>query len=89
MVFARLVTHYWAHAAWLGDDQLREGVTKLAGIPAVLVTGVLDISGPADIAWSLAQRWPDAQLILVDDVGHGAGGMRATLLATLNRFSES
>jgi proline iminopeptidase len=87
MVFARLVTHYWANAAWLGQDQLREGVTKLAGIPAVLATGVLDISGPADIAWDLAQRWPDAQLILVDDVGHGSGGMRAQLLAALNRFA--
>ena len=29
--------------------------TRLAGIPGVLITGRLDISGPPDIAWELAQ----------------------------------
>ena len=46
---------------------------RLAGIPAVLITGRLDISGPPDIAWELAQRWPGAELVIVDDAGHGVG----------------
>jgi proline iminopeptidase len=39
MEFARLVTHYWADAAFLPDGQLERDVDRLADIPAVLVTG--------------------------------------------------
>ena len=73
LCFARLVTHYWSHAAFLEDGQLLREATRLSGIPGALITGRLDISGPPDIAWELAQRWPDAQLVIVDDAGHGVG----------------
>jgi proline iminopeptidase len=63
MCFARLVTHYWSHAAWLDDGVLLREAGKLAGIPGVLVHGRLDVSGPPDIAWELAQAWPDAELV--------------------------
>ncbi|HZE41017.1 MAG TPA: prolyl aminopeptidase [Stackebrandtia sp.] len=74
LAFARLVTHYWSHAAWIPDGQLSRDAHRLAGIPGTLVHGLLDISGPADIAWNLARSWPDAELILVDRAGHGSGG---------------
>jgi proline iminopeptidase len=73
MCFARIVTHYWSNAAFLADDQLIRDAPKLAGIPGVLINGRLDISGPPDTAWHLTQRWPDAELVLVDDAGHGTG----------------
>ncbi|MFC0624668.1 prolyl aminopeptidase [Kribbella deserti] len=90
MVFAKLVTHYWRHAAWLPDGQLMREATKLAGIPGVLVHGRLDVSGPPDIAWQLAQLWPDADLRLIDEAGHGTGdpGMAETVLAALDRFAK-
>lgn len=89
MVFARLVTHYWRHAAWLDDGVLLQEAGKLAGIPGVLVHGRLDVSGPPDIAWHLAQAWPDAELHLIDDAGHGSGhpGMSETVVAALDRFA--
>ena len=31
--FARLVTHYWRHAAFLGEEQLLHGAATLDGIP--------------------------------------------------------
>ena len=31
--FARLVTHYWRHNAWLDDGALLRGAGRLAGIP--------------------------------------------------------
>ncbi len=89
LVFARLVTHYWRHAAWLADGALLRDVGKLAGIPGVLVHGRLDVSSPPDIAWELARAWPDAELVLVDDAAHGAGepGLAAVLLDALARFA--
>ena len=89
MCFARIVTHYWSNAAFLDGDQLIRDAHRLAGIPGVLVNGRLDISGPPDTAWRLAKAWPDAELVLVDDAGHGAGHpttLQAILYAT-SRFA--
>jgi proline iminopeptidase len=90
MCFARLVTHYWRHAAWLEDGVLLRDAGKLSGIPGVLVHGRLDVSGPPDIAWDLAQVWPDAALVLVEDAGHGSGdaGMTEALITATNSFAN-
>jgi len=77
MCFARLVTHYWRHAAWLPDGELLRNVGRIAHLPAVLIHGRLDLSSPPDIAWQLAQSWPAARLHLVPGVGHSSGGVMA------------
>jgi proline iminopeptidase len=89
MIFARLVTHYWRHAAWLEDGALIRDVANLAGIPGFLAHGRLDISGPSDIAWKLAQSWPGCELVIVDDVGHSsAGSMTEVLVGAADRFAS-
>ena len=47
-----------------------------------MINGRLDISSPPDVAWKLARAWPDAELVLVDDAGHG-GRHRSTIEALL------
>ncbi|WP_233492472.1 alpha/beta fold hydrolase [Blastococcus sp. TF02A-30] len=73
MGFARLVTHYWSHAAFLPDGALQEGVARLAGVPGVLITGRHDVSGPPDVAWALHRAWPGSELVIVEGGGHGTG----------------
>jgi proline iminopeptidase len=63
--FARLVTHYFANAGFLEDDQLLRDAHRLADIPGVMVHGRFDIQGPPDVPWLLAQHWPAAELHLV------------------------
>lgn len=89
MAFARLVTHYWLHAAWLEDGRLLREAPRLAGIPAVLIHGRIDLSSPIDIAWQFAQSWPGSELVIVDDAGHGTGepGMAAAVVAATDRFA--
>ena len=79
LCFARVVTHYFRHAGFLEDGVLLRGATRLGGIPGVMVHGRLDVSGPPDVPWRLARAWPGSELILLDDVGHGAtlGAIRA------------
>lgn len=90
MCFARLVTHYWRHAAWRGENQLLDNITRIAQIPAVLIHGRLDVSGPPDIAWHLAQAWPAARLHIVPGMGHESGGAMATHgVDALNEFAAS
>ena len=89
MGFARLVTHYWSHAAWLEDGSLLRDAGRLEGIPGVLIHGRLDVSGPMDVAWHLSRAWPGSELYVVDDAGHSAGdpGMTETAVAALDRFA--
>jgi proline iminopeptidase len=89
MAFARLVTHYWSHAAFLEDGVLLEEVGRLAGIPGVLIHGRLDVSSPLDIPWELARAWPGAELVAVDQAGHGAAdpGMAEAAVAATDRFA--
>lgn len=74
MCFARLVTHYWRHAAWRAEGELLDGVDRINHLPAVLIHGRLDLSSPPDNAWKLAQKWPKAQLHIVPGANHSAGG---------------
>jgi proline iminopeptidase len=89
MVFARLVTHYWHHAAFLEDGALVRDAGRLAGIPGVLIHGRLDLSSPLDIPWQLNRAWPGSELIVVDGAGHGTGqpGMQEAVLAAIERFA--
>ncbi len=86
--FARTVTHYFANAGFQADDAIVAHLDRVAGIPAVLAHGRLDLAGPADAAWGLARAWPAAQLHVVDGVGHaGSDAMNAVVLTATDRLA--
>jgi proline iminopeptidase len=87
--FARLVTHYWRHAAFLEEDQLIRDAARLNGIPGALIHGRYDVSGPLATAWQLSQRWTTSRLTVLDDAGHG-GGQKFTplVLDALSDFAK-
>jgi proline iminopeptidase len=87
IAFARLVTHYFSHAAWLEEDEIQRNAPRLAGIPGVLVHGRLDLAGPPDVAWELAQAWPDAELHFIAGGHTGDAEMDRLLLEATDRFA--
>jgi proline iminopeptidase len=88
--FARLVTHYWRHAAWLENGVLVRNAGRLSGIPGVLIHGRLDIGGPLVTPWTLQKHWPGSELVIVGDAGHDARdpGMTESIVAATDRFAE-
>jgi proline iminopeptidase len=72
---ATLVTHYWAHDAFLGPTGILDGIDALRKIPAVLIHGRRDVSSPVVTAWRLHQAWPASDLRIVEDEGHGGPRM--------------
>ncbi|MBG0827905.1 prolyl aminopeptidase [Planomonospora sp. ID67723] len=89
LALVRICAHYFSHGAWLEEGALLRDAGRLAGIPAVLIHGRLDLSGPAGTAWELARAWPDAKLVIVDDSGHtGSDAMRSEILGALDRFAR-
>jgi proline iminopeptidase len=87
--FARLVTHYWSHAAWLEDGILLRNLGRLRDVPAVLIHGRLDLGTPLVTPWRLSQAWPGSALVVVDEAGHDAGhpGMSESIVAATDRFA--
>ena len=88
VAFARIVTHYFHHAAWLDDGELLKNAELLAGIPAALIHGRFDISGPPDVPWLLAEAWPEANLHLVRTGHIGGDEMIARVIEATDQFAE-
>lgn len=89
--FARLVTHYWRHRAWLREGELLAGVDRLSSVPGVLIHGALDLGSPLVTAWRLAQAWRGSRLDVVPMTGHDAGDleMSARIVSALESVAAS
>ena len=59
---------------------------RLADIPAVLIHGRYDVSGPLDTAWHLHRAWPNSRLVVLEDAGHGGGSFASELVGALDSF---
>ncbi len=88
--FARIVTHYFRHDAWLDDNALIDNAKCLAGIPGILIHSRLDLATPLTTAWTLAHAWPDSELVLLDRGLHSAseGRMADAIVAATDRFAH-
>jgi proline iminopeptidase len=89
LAFVRICAHYFSHGAWLEEGALLRDAHRLAGIPGVLIHGRLDMGSPLQTACQLAQAWPDARLVVVEDSGHtGSETMNNEILAALDAFAR-
>lgn len=89
LAMVRICSHYFANGAWLEEGEILDNAHRLHGIPGVLVHGRMDMSGPSDTAWELAQRWPDADLALVPGSGHKfTDAMREALASGFERLRQ-
>lgn len=80
MTVSLLVTHYWANDGFLVDGQeIIPRIHELNGIPAYLIHGRRDISGPVVTAWHLHRGWDSSRLIVIEDEGHGGPSSMAAL----------
>ena len=70
VAFVRICAHYFGNNAWLEADEILRKADRLKGIPGILIHGRNDIGCPVRTAWELAQAWPDARLVVIEDSGH-------------------
>lgn len=89
LAFARIVTHYISHNAWLEDGILMRHADALADIPGVLINGRFDFQAPIAYAWELHRVWPRTELVIVDDAGHSSDNPDITgaLIQATDRFA--
>jgi proline iminopeptidase len=87
--FATLVTHYWSNDGFLtGDRSIMARLPRIAHVPAALVHGRRDVSGPMATPWRLHRAWPASTLTVVEDEGHGGPHQVEALSAALDGFAR-
>ena len=90
LAMARVECHYFVNKGFLDhESQLLDDVDKIRHIPGVIVQGRYDVVCPAETAWALHKRWPEADLKIVPDAGHSATepGIISELVAATDRFA--
>jgi proline iminopeptidase len=87
-LFATQVSWFWSHSAFLGDRGILDRIGEIAHLPAVLIHGRLDVSGPLATAWELHRAWPGSRLVVVEDEGHGGASMSQELERTYASFER-
>lgn len=86
--FATLVTHYWANDCFLpGAASILARTDDLPDVPAVLVHGRRDISGPVITPWHLHRAWPSSELHVVESEGHGGEDEMALTCRAIDRLA--
>lgn len=86
----RMEAHYFSHDSFLEPGQLLNNADKLQGVRGVLVQGRYDLLCPPSAAHELLQRWPDAELRVVDAAGHSQSepGVEAALSDAIMRLAD-
>ncbi len=89
LTFATLVTHYWSNDGFLRNGkEILSRVSEIGHIPAALIHGRRDISGPVITAWRLDQLWPASRLCIVESEGHGGPQSMEQMRLTLDSFAR-
>jgi proline iminopeptidase len=78
--------HYWSHGCFLEEGEILAHMHPLIDIPAALIHGRYDVSGPLDTAWHVHRAWPKSRLVVPDDAGHGGGSFTSELVGALDSF---
>lgn len=90
LVFATLVTHYWSNDGFLQNGkEILHRISAIGHIPAVLIHGRRDISGPVVTAWRLHHQWPASRLCIVESEGHGGPQSMKQMRTALDSFAHS
>lgn len=90
LALARLEHHYFVHSGFFSENQLLANIDKIRHLPATIIQGRYDLVCPPISAFDLAQAWPEADMVIVDDAGHAASepGIVRELVRATDRFAE-
>jgi proline iminopeptidase len=89
LAFSRIVTHYIRHNLWLEDGILIEHAGAISHLPGFLVNGRFDFQAPLSNAWELKRAWPGAEMVIVDDAGHGTPEIGRALVEATDQFASA
>lgn len=91
LAFARIECHYFVNGGFFRyDGQLIEEADKIRHIPTTIVQGRYDLVCPMRTCWDLHKKFPEADVIIVDDNGHSSSepGIQRELVSACDRLRD-
>lgn len=90
VALARIEAHYFMNEMFDPEDELLRNIDRVREIPGVIVQGRHDVVCPPVSAFELADAWPEAEMVVVNDAGHSAmeTGIREALVRAADRFRD-
>ena len=87
---ARIVTHYFRHAAWLEEGILLKNADKISAISGVMVHGRLDLAAPLVTPWELSKVWQNGKLVILPSAGHSLrdAGITDAIIRATDQFAK-
>ena len=85
--FCTLTAHYWSHNGFF-DPPLLDTMDGIGHIPAILIHGRADVSGPMRTAWNVHNAWPASSLRIIENEGHGGPAMVEEWKNALTEMAE-
>ena len=88
--FARICARFFRDDFYLDAGQLLADVSRIHGIPGIIVQGRYDICTPPTSAWAVHKAWPGSELWIVPDAGHSASepGIVDGLVRATDKFAR-
>jgi Dipeptidyl aminopeptidases/acylaminoacyl-peptidases len=69
---ARIECHYFYHEAFIEEAQILHNAAVIEHIPTTIIHGRYDMVCPVNQAFDLAERLPNAKLVICHHAGHSA-----------------
>ncbi|CAN8139967.1 putative proline iminopeptidase [uncultured Thiomicrorhabdus sp.] len=88
LAMARIECHYFKHQAFIEDNQILENCQSIEHLPITIVHGRYDMVCPVNQAFELAERLPQADVVICNHAGHSAMEAEITrqLVTTTDAF---
>ena len=83
--------HFFQNRCFMADNALLNNAHRLAGIPGVIVQGRYDLLCPPGTSQALADRWPEAEIVMAELSGHTLSNpqVHAAVAAAIARFGAA
>ena len=78
LCMAMLSTHYFKENVFLAENYLLDNIAKIDHIPAIIIHGRYDMVCQLSHAYTLSQKWSNAELQILPQAGH-SGFERQTI----------
>lgn len=88
LALARIEAHYFINDMFMPENALLDNLAAITHLPIHIIQGRYDMVCPMITAYTLANTWPNSELIIVPDAGHSAmePGTRAALVEATESF---
>jgi proline iminopeptidase len=82
----RAIFHYAKHQLFIANNQALNDIHRIWHLPAIIIHGAIDRNCSSEQAKTLAQNWPNSQLVIVENAGHASSTMDSSIIAATDKF---